>query len=296
MSGLVVRAHPTIEGVVRVSSDESWPRPHVAIVGALHGNEPCGLRAIDHLREQAEADDLPWSTGTAILVHGNPRASEQKRRYTQGGADLNRLFDFDFEEKLRPESWSFEHHRAIDLRPIFQDIDAALDIHSSTERTTPFVITSRAPGSAELGKALGLAHVTRGWEDLNLLSGKVFLAMLTKRGLPSIAIECGQHGSRAADENARFAALRFLAATGILAGVTDPATDVATLQVVRALRKPSPEFRFARPLIGMELVKAGELLGSDGDIALHAAEDRYVLLPNDGVPVGIDMVYLARPA
>jgi len=293
---LVVQPDPVIPGVVRVSTSATFPRPWVAVVGALHGNEPCGLRAIERLREEAEAGTLPLRRGTVVLVHGNPDATRRNRRYSEGGADLNRLFDFEFESRLRREQWASEHERAIALRPVFESVDAAIDLHSATEPTPAFVITTSVPQSAELGRAIGLRHVTRGWEDLNILSGKVFLALLTKRGKPSVAVECGQHEQAEANQTAYKAASRFLIALDLLDGDLVTQTEVQLLDVIRALRKPSPEFRFARHLEGLELLSKGTIIGSDGDITVSVSEDRYALLPNDQVPVGIDMLYLAKPA
>lgn len=251
---------------------------------------------MERIRSEAEAGDLPLVRGTVVLVHGNPDATRHNLRFTEGGADLNRVFDFEFETRLRRDQWSSEHERAIALRPVFESVDSAIDLHSATEPTPPFVITTSVPQSAELGRAVGMRHVTRGWEDLNILSGKVFLALLTKRGKPSIAVECGQHEEAEAKQTAYKVATRFLIAQGLLDGEIVTQTEVQFLDVIRALRKPSPDFRFSHPFRGMELLTKGTLIGSDGDIAVSVSEDRYALLPNDRVPVGIDMLFLGRPS
>ncbi|MBT8496269.1 MAG: succinylglutamate desuccinylase/aspartoacylase family protein [Deltaproteobacteria bacterium] len=296
MSSLVIQPDPVITGVVRVSTSTSFPRPWIAVVGSLHGNEPCGLRAMERLKEQAERGALPLKRGTVILVHGNPEATRHNLRHTRDGADLNRLFDFEFEALIRRESWAYEHERAIALRPIFESVDGAIDLHSATEPTPPFVITTSAQGSSDLGRAIGLAHVTRGWEDLNILSGKVFLALLTKRGKPAIAVECGQHHSPEADNTAYKAATRFLIALDVLEGEIVTQTEVELLDVIRALRKPSEDFRFSQRLSGLQLLTEGTVIGSDGDITVSVSEDRYAVLPNDRVHIGGDMLFLARPA
>lgn len=293
---LIVQRDPVVPGVVRISRAPDFPRPWVAVVGSIHGNEPAGLRAIERIKHEADAGQLPLERGTLVLIHGNPEASRHNRRYTDGGADLNRIFDFEFEHRLRRDQWAYEHERAIALRPIFEQVDAAIDLHSATEPTPPFVITTQIPASAELGQALGMRYVTRGWDDLNILSHRVFIALLTRREKPALAVECGQHTESGAPEIAYKVATRFLIALGVLDGEIVTQTEVQMLDVIRALRKPSSEFRFSRHIRGFEVLPQGTLIGSDSDISLSVSENRYALLPNDHVPVGVDMLYLARPA
>ena len=54
MSDVKIAADPNVEGVVRISSSPELPRPHVVVVGAIHGNEPCGLHALRQIQHEAE--------------------------------------------------------------------------------------------------------------------------------------------------------------------------------------------------------------------------------------------------
>jgi succinylglutamate desuccinylase len=291
---VVVVPDPKIPGVTRISNDPNFPRPHVAIVGSLHGNEPCGSRAIDRIIQDAESGTLPLRHGTIILIHGNPPASEANLRYTAGGVDLNRLFDFEYEERLRDEQWTVEHHRALQLKPIFASLDAALDIHSAKNPSPPFVIVTKVPQSAEIAQALGIEHITFGWEDLNLLSGKVFIEILTRRNKPSVAVECGQHEDPNTFPIAYNCARKFLGATGVMHEPHPTLAEVTQLQVACVVEKPTRRFRFTRDIHGLQQLSEGFKLGTDGEISLHIDKHSWVLLPNDLVPVGADMLYLAR--
>ena len=58
----------------------------------------------------------------------------------------------------------------------------------------------------------------------------------------------------------------------------------------------TPEFRFARPLVGFETFARGELIATDGDEELRAPCDECtVLMPTRRPIVGREGVYLARP-
>lgn len=286
-----------IAGVVRFVSALGLPQPHVAVFGAVHGNEVCGLRAIERLSAEVLAGELPLTAGTLTLVHGNPRASELQERHTRGGVDLNRLFDYRFIDDIPVNHWTYEHHRAIELRPLLESVDVVLDLHSTTAPAPPFAIASPLPASLELALALGLPYVTQGWDSPGLLGDRVVMAPLTRRGLPGVSIECGQHGEAPAVDVAYACLRRCLEQLGMLSG-GPPATHAAPcthLWIMAAVKRPSLAFRFARPLSSMQQLQAGELIGSDGVLALSAQCHCYVIMPNDSVPVGDDMLYIAHP-
>jgi predicted deacylase len=295
---LFIAPDPVLEGVTRISTDPAWPRPHVLIVGALHGNERCGLVAIERLRDAAQLGELRWSGGTLVLVHGNLHASEVGTRHTDGGADLNRLFDYAFEASLPPEQWSHEHRRAVELRPIVDDADALLDLHSATAETPPFAIATAAASSYELARQLGLGWVVRGWEGPGLVGDQVMLSVLTRKGFPGVAVECGQHEDPAAGDVGYRCARRFLVAAGVLVdnpGSLPPTPGPLLLRLTEVIKKPSPSFRFVRPIRGLERLERGALIGGDEALEVRLRHASYALIPNDNVEVGGDMIYLAEP-
>jgi predicted deacylase len=283
-----------VQGVVRVSAMHA-PGPSLAIVGAIHGNEQCGLRAIERLQKELSDGTLRLTCGTLFLVHGNPAASEERRRHT--GVDLNRMFDYRFVDELSPSLWEREHHRALELRPIFEAADAVLDLHSATADTPAFAIASAVPASARFAEALGLGWVTTGWDGPGLLGDQVLLAQMTRRNLPGVAVECGQHDDPRAPECAYRCARRALSYFGLTEPYSAPEQpQITRLHVLAAIKRPSAGFFFSRPLHGMQELTAGEEIGRDGHLLLSLCAPCVVLMPNDRVAVGEDMLYIAtRP-
>ncbi|RME74269.1 MAG: hypothetical protein D6776_05545 [Planctomycetota bacterium] len=289
-----------LDGVLRVSAEPDLPRPRVVVIGGLHGNEPCGLQAIDRVLEALRDGALPWRAGTAVFVRGNLAASACGCRHTPEGVDLNRQFDYAFESSLPADRWVHEHRRAHELRPLLEDADALLDLHSATRPTPPFAIATRDDRSFELACRLGLPWVVRGWEGPGLVGEQVVLSVLTRLERPAVGVECGQHDEPAAADVAYRCTLRFLRATGVLADdpsepqLDEPARPLL-LRLTEVLKKPSPSFRFARPLRGLERLERGSVVGGDRAIEVRLRRDAYVLLPNDEVAVGHDVLYLAQP-
>ena len=286
-----------LPGVVRLRSEHNPTAPQIAVVGSVHGNEPCGLRAIERLRAELERGEVRLTKGTLYLIHGNPHATKLGQRNTPDGVDLNRQFDYRFETQLPRALWAYEHHRALELRPLLESVDVLLDLHSTTAPTPPFAIVSAVPESHQLAAALGLGYVTEGWDGPGLLADRVLGAPLARLGRPAVSVECGQHAQDAAVGVAYRCVRRALDHLGVLpwkdrAELAEP----IWLRLCAAVKRPSSGFRFARPLASMERLAAGELIGSDADLALTVNRGCYVIMPNDAVEVGEDMIYIAQPS
>lgn len=290
-----IEAVPDVPGVTCIAATPFRPRPHLAIVGAVHGNEHCGLLAIQRLAREIERGALSIRTGTLFLVHGNPAATAQQRRHTPTGADLNRMFDYRFVDELAPALWEREHHRAVELRPLFDNVDAVLDLHSATAPTPAFAIASRVPTSEPFALSLGLEYVTLGWDGPGLLGDQVLLGQLTRRELPGVAVECGQHDDPVAAEVAYACTLRTLSYFGIIEGAFPlPHPGVRRLHVRGAVKRPSVSFRFEQPLAGMQPLAAGDVIGQGDHLVLSVRNPCYAIMPNDAVSVGDDMLYIAE--
>lgn len=294
VSRAVTTRHPDVPGVTFVASRPGLPRPHVGVLGAVHGDERCGLAVLERLIAHTERGDLVPSAGTWVLIHGNPDATTDGKRHTTGGADLNRLFDYAFVDELPEPRWSPEHVRAHALRPVLEDLDVLLDLHSASWPTPPFAIINDVPESAALARRLGFEFVTQGWSGPGLLMDRVTIGVLQRRGRPAISVECGAHTEEGTVDAAWACATRFLRAAGVLEGEAPEGSPVF-LEIVEIISRPSENFRFTRPIRGLDRLEAGDAFAADRVAELRTREPCFALLPNDTVEVGRDMVFLARP-
>ncbi|MEM6730157.1 MAG: succinylglutamate desuccinylase/aspartoacylase family protein, partial [Myxococcota bacterium] len=233
-----------LDGVVRISSEEEGPT--LAVIGALHGNEPCGLRAIERLEAELTSGELELVSGSVVLVHGNPEATRQYRRFSDGGADLNRIFDFGFLDHLPEARWSYEHHRALALRPLVDEWTAVLDLHSASFPTAPFAIWPYGSPPLPMLRRMGLEVVTRSWDGLGLPGSQALISVLSQQRRPALAIECGQHEEPEAVDRAYAFARRFLASSGAISEPVPFLTETKVLEMLTAVTKPDDEYRFPR--------------------------------------------------
>src|ERR1700758_5091370 len=99
------------------------PRPgtRLVVLGAVHGDETCGTRAIERVVAAIDAGTLPIAAGRVTFVPvANPLAYAEKRRI--GDRNLNR--------RLLPTATprEFEDHIANWLCPLLAEHEVLLDL------------------------------------------------------------------------------------------------------------------------------------------------------------------------
>ncbi len=284
--------HPHVpEAWVLSASGEPEP-PVTVVLTALHGNERCGLHAIRRAMERPEQLAARQLQGSIVLVHGNPRATEEGRRYTEGGTDINRLFSYEYVERLTPEAWVYEHHRALALRPLITGADALLDIHSASQPTPPFAICDGSPQAVELAAQTGF-KVTHGWDGPGMLMDQVSIGSLVAQGKPALSVECGQHEAASTREAAEQVLERFLVAIGAISGArSEPSAEV--FRLFARVVKPTHDFELARAFESFARLGPGELLGSSPGLSVSVAREAFLVLPTPSAERGEDIVYLAE--
>jgi succinylglutamate desuccinylase len=278
-------------GVFRVSATADWPKPYVGVCGSMHGDEPCGADAIRRLASAFENGELEPANGTIFLIHANPKGTSQGRRHTPEGDDLNRLWDFEFTETLRPEAWGYEHHRVLELKEVLGELDIFLDLHSAATSTPPFGVSNGEASIDEIAKQVGISYLVQSWYGL---ADKVIIGFLKLSGVPALSVECGSHGDPEISDTAHRIAMNFLRATGAIDdGSPTNGNEVRTVHVVETITKPSEEFGFGAPWTGFQQLEPGTLVGRDRVTEIRVSRPCYAVLPNEDVEVGQDVIYLA---
>ncbi len=176
--------------------------PEVALVGGIHGDEPAGVRAVEHVRSA----DLEFS-GSLTLVIANEEALDRGVRYIE--EDLNRAFP---PQGTDPAEHSFGDTHEGRLAERLYDLLAdklTLAVHSTQSHPEPFaVVVDPDTRRLEVSASLPVASVV---DSSELSEGRLLEAR------PTVEIEAGTQGSESAARNAERIARAFLAATGVSA-------------------------------------------------------------------------------
>ncbi len=240
--------------------------PEVAVVGGIHGDEPCGPRAVDALLADPPAVQRPVK-----LVVANEEAIERNSRYVD--VDLNRAFPGD------PEGEAHEERLAHRLRTELRGC-TTFSLHSTQSYPVPFVLVAEVDALVE--SVVPYLTVESVVETGEFSKGRLIET-------PEVVeVECGLQGSAAAAHNAELLARQFLAAVGATtARRVAEEREVPVFRLARALPKDrgaSYEV-FAR---NFERVDAGDAYAAADGVPISSEEPFYPVLLS---PYGYEDVF-----
>jgi len=241
--------------------------PEVAIVGGIHGDEPCGVRAIERLLA-----DKPDVERPVALVVANEAALSAGKRYIDD--DLNRSFPGD------QDTHSHEQRLATRLGELLAGCET-VSLHSTQSYEDTFAIVN-GMGSFERQVCPHLsvdAVVDAGVFD----RGRLFASVDTL-----VELECGYQGSDTAAENAYRLAREFLGAVDALPGERRPArSDLSVYRLTRQVPKRQAR-TYEVYATNFEHVPAGEPFAAIDGQEIVAEEGFYPVLMS---PYGYEDVF-----
>ena len=266
--------------------DSGKSGPHVMLSAIVHGNELCGAIALDYLLRH----EVRPVSGKLSLAFMNVAAFDS---FDAANPTVSRYVDEDFNrlwtrEVLDGDRDSAELHRARAVRPIVDQADFLLDIHSMQHTTVPLMMC----GPLEKGRRLArdLASPEHIVSDAGHAAGRrmrdyeAFGDASSPRN--ALLVECGQHWEPESVEVAKEIALRFLARYRIVAPsfIEEHLTAAAPVQqklieVTGPITIETDDFRFTERFRGMEVIaKKGTLIGWDGTSEVRTPYDNCVLI------------------
>jgi predicted deacylase len=325
MTRLTASAHPTHLRVHQYLGLQ--PGPRLIVLGAVHGNETCGTRAIGEVIDALDQGRLTLQRGQLTLVPvTNPLAHARHAR--EGERNLNR--------KLVPPAipQDFEDRVARVLCPLLQAHDVLLDLHSFHTAGEPFVMVgprdnhgtlepfAHEQAEAALAAALGPRLVVEGWLETYARGverrrahpvtaaqtmpdpqfGVGTTEYMRACGGYGVTLECGQHDDPQAPAVAWRAVLQTLRLLGMVdtgsqtespgEGGSAGHTVMCLFDVIDCAHVGD---RFAREWASFDPVQAGELIGHRDDGRPVITEvDGWIVFPNPRAQVGQEWFYLAR--
>ena len=293
-------------GVEFVTSfDSGSSGPHVMINALTHGNEICGAIALDRLFKLG----VRPKSGKLTLCFVNHEAYSN---FDAKNPSNSRFVDEDFnrvwlEKRLNSDEGSWELTRARELRPIFDDIDLLLDIHSMGTFSKPLIICNGLEKERRFARQVnfpgyimcGSGHV----RGKRLIEYTPFNDINNKK--VAILVECGQHWARGTDIAAIDTALHFLRAAGILpsrffdSNISSTAKnldDAELWEVTAGIISTTHNFEFVEPYIGMEIIPdAGTIIAHDGPREIKTPyDDCLLMMPNHRLGKNVRKLRLCR--
>lgn len=273
-----------VEYVTTLESGRSGP--HVMLSAIVHGNELCGAIALDYLMRH----DVRPVAGKLTLAFMNVAAFEM---FDAANPTVSRYVDEDFnrlwtDEVLDGNRDSAELRRARAVRPIVDDVDYLLDIHSMQHSTVPLMMCGPQQKGRRLARDLASPeHIV---SDAGHAAGRRMrdYAAFGDAASPrnALLVECGQHWQPESVAVAKEIALRFVAHYEVvdpefvaehLSAEAPPRQHL--IEVTGPITIETDDFRFTERFRGMEVIeKKGTLIGWDGDSEVRTPYDNCVLI------------------
>ncbi|WP_028207993.1 M14 family metallopeptidase [Paraburkholderia nodosa] len=268
--------------------DSGAPGPHVMINALTHGNEVCGAIVVDALLRAR----LRPRRGKLTLAFANVEAY---RRFDPAHPDAARFVDQDFNrvwtglDDLARDSSELRRARA--MRPVIDDVDLLLDLHSMHEKCMPLIVAGPLAKGVELSARLGAPATVicdEGHpEGRRMRDYEGFGDAASAKN--ALLIECGQHWETSAVTVARDVTARFLLLAGVVEEADLPADwlqplppEMRVVRVTEPVVAKSMDFRFAGDYTGLEVFpKAGAVIGwSDGVPVVTPYDDCILVMPS----------------
>ena len=200
--------------------------------GGIHGNEPSGIHALQHVFAELDRNPLPVK-GHIYGIAGNIPALLEDRRYLS--KDLNRLWfreDIEVLEKGMKGNMTSEDRQMLEILRVIRellDLHEApfyfMDFHTTSSKTLPFITINDAMINRKFARMFPLPIIL-GIEEY--LEGPV-LNYINEFGFVSLGFESGQHAS----EEARVNSIAFFWLALVFSGALEE-DEVPDLNIFKA--------------------------------------------------------------
>jgi len=237
----------------------------------IHGNEICGLLAVNELLREGFFKKGFENMRVTILI-GNPRAVMENKRYID--VNLNRMFVPEYYDTTlgTPNTVDpYERSRLEEIISEMDNCDAYLDLHSTSSPSGPFAIVPPGEKSETLAKSFPVEFVLHNVIQAIRGTSVDYLKHLNK---PAVCVECGQHRSEAAIRVAKESICTFIT------GVPTNHVPKKVLYVSRSVILKEG-FQFKKPATAFDYVNANELVASDneGEIRCPYKQGAFLIMP-----------------
>ena len=254
--------------------------PHVVLVALTHGNETAGAAALDRmLRAGVRPMRGRLTLGFANLDAFQRFDPAQPTATRFLDEDLNRLWDLPTLEGSRS---SRELERARAMRPVLEQADLLLDLHSMLWPSDPLILSGPAAKGRRLAAAIGTPPLVVA--DGGHLGGRRLIDFAPFADPDSaqvaVLVEAGQHWQPDTVETTLACIDSLLRHAGMLPpGAPSHGAAVRCADVTMTVTAATAGFAFTRPFRGGEVIAAGDtLIATDGAAEVRTPYDDCLLV------------------
>lgn len=278
--------------------------PLLICLGALHGNEPAGVKALKRLFEMLDDEPIKNSNfrfkGRLIGIIGNMQAYSQKCRYID--YDLNRHFkkeNIDRVFQLRDDQLKSEDRELKNLIQLVHQIVKEssakevyiLDLHTTSSKKGIFSIPTEKKSSIALAKDLHAPVILGLLNDLQGTSMHYFNTKNLGVETTALTFESGHHNSLMSVHRAIAALVSCLRSIGCVSNqdvehkhdnmLIDYSKDYpkVTRLIKRHGIKAEDQFKMRPNYSNFQKIEAGEIIADDKNGPIQIESACMILMP-----------------
>jgi len=239
----------------------------IVILAGVHGDEVCGVRALDNL-----INKLKIRAGKVTFIYANLHAIRQNKRFIE--FNLNRCF---LEEQPKEMADSLEGKTAIEIMPYLNEADLMLDIHASyTKDSVPFVICDES--QIQHANIFNADYVV---SNIDLYHSGSTDHFMNRQKKPGFCFECGYLEDLKTQKAAEDAIINFLSFTESIYRIVDYKKHQTIFRITGIYKNKEPIFTIERNFLDFEKLKDETLIGRDGFKEVYCKKGQILLFVRD---------------
>lgn len=276
--------------------------PLLIVFGAMHGNEPAGVKAVDLVLKMLEVEPIKNLNfnykGCMLGLVGNLQAYKKRERFIN--RDLNRSWiKEEIDEKSKQASANAEDHEMLELISIMKKSIkkhhptevVILDLHTTSSDGGIFSIVGDDPNSLHIAKEIHAPVILGMLEGLQGTTLHYFKTETLGCKTSTITFESGQHEDPLSVNRAIAAIINCMRTIGsvlatdvenqhdnILKQYSESLPGVARLLYKHSI-KPGDQFKMKHGFSNFQNVKSGQVLASDIKGDIRCKHDAMILMP-----------------
>ena len=265
--------------IIKITGKKEGPTS--VIMAGVHGNERCGIEALDRI--------LPFlriESGRVLFGYGNPRAIEMNQRFVE--ENLNRMFLDDGKIPLNAKK-SYEYQRSRFLKKYLDQADALLDIHASrTPQSQPFIICES--NAEQVARYLPVDLIVSGFDKIQPGGTDYYM---NSRGKIGICVESGYINNENSLTIAEKSIEIFLKARGHINNDLKP-RQKSYIRVYSLYKTQSDDFQLVKQFADFEAIKRDQLIARDGAKEIRAKKNSVILFARNQNRAGAEGFLLGQ--
>ena len=278
----------------------------IILIGAIHGNEVAGLKAIDNIYKEIEDHDLTIK-GKIVGIAGNLQAIESNKRFIK--QDLNRIWSIDKINSIIDKDKSLLEYEDLELFEIHELLESLckeefqqkilIDLHTTSADNGNFIVLPEKSMDYTLIRSLKLPMIM----DLVQYIPGTLLDYMNHKDFISFAFEGGQIGSDQAVDLMTHGIWELMYQSGVIKPVHDFKELLHYEELIGSLHKPLPGqvtvlhrhkisegdyFHMKPGYKNFHKIENGEILAKDKNGEIRSPFDGLIFMPlyqnigNDG--------------